>query len=119
MELNQLLNQYRAAPAQALADQIMETLAGAQIYIPAAADKHVVPVQGNLMGLKPDTIPAGEGKVLFPVFSDPSQVPDEYGARFTFLHMDFDRFAKAAAADPRFAGIIIDPFTSRFMLAGK
>lgn len=119
MELTELLERCAAAPDTALAGEILSLLATASVYVPAAADKRVVPMQGNLMGLRPDTIPVGEGRCLFPVFSHTSQVPDDYGERFTFLHLPFGEFAKAAAADPGFAGILLDPFTHRFLLAGK
>ena len=118
-ELTALLAKYAAVPAQEMGQTVMETLSQSQVYIPAAADKNVVPMQGNLMGLKPDSIPAGEGEVLFPVFSDTDQIPDGYGARFTFLHLPFPQFYDAAKQDPRFAGIVIDPFTSKFVLSGK
>lgn len=119
MELTALLSRYAAGPGPELLEEITAALPTAQVYVPAAADKHLVPVQGKLMGLKPDTIPAGEDRVLFPVFSSPDQVPETYGKRFTFLHADLSAFAQAAGQDPRFAGIVIDPFTSRFFLGGK
>lgn len=119
MDLTRLLAGYAAAPTPETLSDLTAALSTAQVYIPAAADKHLVPMQGNLMGLKPDTIPAGPERVLFPVFSHPSQVPEDYGKRFSFLHADLSAFAQAAAQDPRFAGIVIDPFTSRFFLAGK
>jgi hypothetical protein len=119
MELTELLDSYAAQPEQPLPEGAAQALSQAQVYVPASADKNLVPVQGNLMGLKPDAIPAGEGRVLFPVFSHPSKVPDEYGSRFTFLHMSLSAFAQAAAGDPRFAGIVIDPFTAKFFFSGK
>ena len=119
MHLTDLLARYAAAPDTGVLGEITALLPTVSVYVPAAADKKLVPMQGNLMGVKPDTIPVGEGRCLYPVFSDPSQVPDDYGARFTFLHLPFGEFAKAAAADPGFAGFLLDPFTHRLFLAGK
>ena len=117
MNLTELLAQYAANPAPEGLEPILQALPQAQVYVPAAADPHLVPAQGNLLGVRPDAIPAGPERVLFPVFSDPSQVPDHYGARFTFLHVPLAAFTEAARQDPRFAGIVIDPFTARFLLS--
>ena len=75
-----------------------------------------VPAQGDAFGLKPDTIPGPEGKVLFPAFSNQAQIPNAYGAKFSFLHLSFVEFLSAALADPRFGGLVLDPFTAKFLM---
>ena len=79
MDLKQMLQDYQVNPTPEQWSEIANALGECRVYVPAAASRHVVPAEGNLMGVKPDTIPAGEGRVLFPVFSDPSQIPDAYG----------------------------------------
>lgn len=116
--LTQLLRRFQRHPSQTLAGQIFPLLAQAQVYVPVCLEQNSgVPVQGDAFGLRPDTIPGPEGKVLFPAFSAQEQIPNDYGARFSFLHLPFPAFCRAALADPRFGGLALDPFTAKFLLS--
>lgn len=115
--LTQLLRRYQRHPSQALAAQVLAALAQSQVYVPVNLGKNGdVPAQGDAFGLKPDTIPGPDGKVLFPAFSAQTQIANEYGARFSFLHLPFSDFCAAALSDPRFGGLVLDPFTAKFMI---
>lgn len=115
--LSQLLSRYQRRPSQTLAEQIFAALAGSQVYVPVNLGRNGdIPVQGDAYGLKPDTIPGPEGKVLFPAFSNQGQIPNAYGARFSFLHLPFADFCAAACSDPRFGGLVLDPFTAKFLM---
>ena len=116
--LSQLLSRYQRRPSQALADQILAALPQCQVYVPVNLGRNEdAPVQGDAYGLKPDTIPGPEGKVLFPAFSNQGQIPNAYGARFSFLHLPFAGFCAAACSDPRFCGLVLDPFTAKFLVS--
>lgn len=116
--LSQLLSRYQRHPNQALAAKIFQILAESQVYVPVNMSRNsAAPVQEeNAFGLKPDTIPGPEGKVLFPAFSNQAQIPNTYGARFSFLHLPFPGFLSAALADPQFGGLVLDPFTAKFLM---
>ncbi len=116
--LSQLLPRYQRHPSQALVAEIFTVLAQAQVYVPVNMSKNGdAPAESDsAFGLKPDTIPGPNGKVLFPAFSNQSQIASEYGKRFSFLHLPFTNFCSAALADPNFGGIVLDPFTSKFLL---
>ena len=116
LSLSQLLRQFARKPSQALASQIFSRLSESRIYVPVRPESGGISTQNGAVGLKPDTIPGPEGKVIFPAFSDPSQVPNDYGARFSFLRLPFPEFAAAALADPNFGGVVMDPFTAKFMI---
>ena len=75
--LSQLLHRYHRRPSQALAAEIFAALAESQVYVPVNMSRNGdVPAQGDAFGLKPDTIPGPEGKVLFPAFSNQAQIPN-------------------------------------------
>lgn len=116
--LSQLLPRYQRHPSQALAAQIFAALAQAQVYVPVNLGRNQdAPVQQeDAFGLKPDTIPGPDGSVLFPAFSNQGQIPNAYGARFSFAHLPFPAFCTAACAHPQFGGLVLDPFTAKFIL---
>ena len=115
--LSQLLHRYQRRPSQTLAAEIFAALTESQVYVPVNMSRNGdVPAQGDAFGLKPDTIPGPEGKVLFPAFSNQAQIPNAYGAKFSFLHLSFVEFLSAALADPRFGGLVLDPFTAKFLM---
>lgn len=115
--LPQLLSRYQRHPSQTLAGEILAALAVHPVYVPVHLGRNGdAPVQGDAYGLKPDTIPGPPGKVYFPAFSNQAQVPLDYAARFSFLHLPFADFCAAACADPRFGGLVIDPFTAKFLI---
>lgn len=115
--LTQLLQNYHDRPDRDLVVPIFTALSQTQVYVPASMGKQgAVYTQGDSVGLKPDTIPGPEGKVIFPCFSDPSQVPNDYGTRFSFLRLTFPEFAAAALDAPNFGGMVLDPFTAKFMI---
>ena len=92
---------------------MLPALAGAQLFWPVTPGAAEDAAQG---GLRPDTIPGPEGQVLYPAFSAQEQIPADYGARFTFLHLPFSELCRAALGDPRFAGLVLDPFTAKLFL---
>lgn len=115
--LSQLLSRYHRHPSQGLVQEIFEALAQSQVYVPVNLGRNEdVPASQDAFGLKPDTIPGPEGTVLFPAFSNQGQIPNAYGARFSFLHMPFQDFCRAACSDPRFGGLVLDPFTAKFLI---
>ncbi|MCC8182021.1 MAG: SseB family protein [Clostridiales bacterium] len=107
--LTQMLRRYQRKPEQALAARIVSELAGSEIYVPVQAAP-------NGQGVRPDTIPGPDSAVLFPAFSAQTQIANEYGARFAFLHLAFPAYAAACLEDPRCGGVVIDPFTAKFFL---
>ena len=111
--LAQLLRQYQRHPSPAAARRMLPALAGAQLFWPVTPGAAEDAAQG---GLRPDTIPGPEGQVLYPAFSAQEQIPADYGARFTFLHLPFSELCRAALGDPRFAGLVLDPFTAKLFL---
>lgn len=115
--LSQLLSRYHRHPSQALVQEIFEALAQSQVYVPVNLGRNEdVPIQEEGFGLKPDTIPGPDETVLFPAFSNQGQIPNAYGARFSFLHMPFRAFCRAACSDPKFGGLVLDPFTAKFLI---
>lgn len=115
--LSQLLSRYRRRPDSRLAEEILTALAASQVYVPVNLNRNPeAPTEGEAFGLRPDTIPGPGGRVIFPAFSNQGQIPNDYGARFTFLHLPFGQFCASACADPRFGGLVLDPFTAKFML---
>lgn len=111
--LAQLLRQYQRHPSPAAARKLLPALAGAQLFWPVSPGTSGDAVQD---GLRPDTIPGPEGHVLYPAFSAREQIPADYGARFSFLHLPFPDLCRAALGDPRFAGLVLDPFTAKLFL---
>lgn len=118
--LSQLLSRYQRHPSQTLAAQIFTALSESQIYVPVnlGRNQEAAP-EGDAYGLKPDTIPGPEGTVLFPAFSNQGQIPNAYGTRFSFLHLPFSQFCAAACSDPRFGGLVLDPFTAKFLMSAE
>lgn len=116
--ITQLLRRYQRHPNQTLAAEIFPALAQSQVYVPVNLNKNGdLPAESdNAFGLKPDTIPGPGGKVLFPAFTAQTQIANEYGQRFSFLHLPFVNFCSAALSDPNFGGIVLDPFTSKFLM---
>ena len=116
--LTQLLRRYQRHPSQALVAEIFTALAQAQVFVPVNLNKNGdLPAENDsAFGLKPDTIPGPGGKVLFPAFTGQTQIANEYGARFSFLHLPFVNFCTAALSDPNFGGLVLDPFTSKFLM---
>ncbi len=109
--LAQLLRQYQRHPSPSAIRRVLPALAAAQLYLPVSPEQG-----GQQAGLRPDVIPGPEGKVLYPAFSAKEQVPDDYGARFAVLRLPFSELCRAALADPRFAGLVLDPFTAKLFL---
>ncbi len=107
--LTQMLRRYQRKPEQSLAAQIVSQLAAGELYVPVQA------ASGG-QGFCPDTIPGPENAVLFPAFSAQTQIANEYGERFAFLHLATSAFAAACLNDPRCGGVVIDPFTAKFFL---
>ena len=115
--VTQLLRRYQRHPSQTLVGEIFAHLAQAQVYVPVDLGKNPdSALQQQAFGLKPDTIPGPGGKVLFPAFASQTQIENSYGQRFSFLHLPFPQFCAAVLADPNFGGLVLDPFTSKFLL---
>ena len=114
--LTQQLRLFARKPSQTLAAEIFAQLSQSAVYVPVHTESGGISPKNGAMGLKPDAIPGPEGKVIFPAFSDTTGVPNDYGARFSFLRLTFPEFAGAVLSDPRLGGVVLDPFTAKFMI---
>lgn len=72
---------------------------------------HDVPV-------RPDILVNG-GKKYLPVFSNPAQVPREYGENFSLGEIPFLTCVEMAQKFPDVSGIVLDAFTEAMILENK
>lgn len=106
--LTQLLRLYQRRPNTNTVSQILSALAEAQVLVPVSNE--------GSAGLKPDVIALPDGKHLYPLFTTQEQVPNDYGEKFSFLRVPFPEYCRTTQTDPDFAGLVLDPFTAKFLM---
>ena len=66
--------------------------------------------------MKPDMLKNGAGELLFPVFTQPEDAPEDYRKYFSWVTMDFMRCVRSAFHNEECSGVVINAFSTAFPL---
>ncbi len=77
----------------------------------------MTPVEGSenketkTMQFHPAIVKNSEGELMFPAFSEKTQIPDDYGKQYSTVSMPLAAACELAAKIPECKGIVVNPFT--------
>ena len=66
--------------------------------------------------MKPDILQSGD-ELFFPIFTNCEQMGDDYSNHFSKIEMDFPSVMENVSARGDLSGIVIDAFTSPFVIS--
>lgn len=73
----------------------------------------------QIQDMRPDILGKQDGSLLFPVFSQQSQAPEEYRQRFLWVRLTFLDCAQIALALPGVQAVVVNAFTQNVVLSEK
>lgn len=114
--LSECINAFRANQNNDTYKAVLEVLFPSSLIIP------MTPVEGSenkeekTMRFSPSLVKSPDGELMFPAFSDKSQIPAEHEKKFSPVTMPFGAACGLAAKIPDCDKIIVNPFTNPFVV---
>ncbi len=122
-----LIDEFYARQDGTVLRRILMTLMDAQVSVPMnvfmeKADEEqflttkpgeTITTKGQIR-MKPDMLKNSQGELMFPVFTQPEEAPEDYRKYFSWITMDFMRCARSAFHNEECAGIVVNAFSTPF-----
>ncbi len=112
--LRHLIEHFYEEQSQLNITALLTCLRDSDVYVPINISEKE---DASGMEMRPDLL-LSNGELFFPAFSNPEQMGDEYGSRFSKVKMSFLNVITSAAEDIRIKGIVVDAFT-RYFVVGR
>jgi len=125
--IRSLIEEFYAKQDGAVLRQLLMVLMDAQVSVPMnvfmeeadeeqfrnAKPGETVTTQGQIR-MKPDMLKNSAGELLFPVFTDPEDAPEDYRKYFSWITMDFMRCVRSAFHNEECSGVVVNAFSRAF-----
>lgn len=125
--IRSLIEEFYAKQDGAVLRQLLMALMDAQVRVPmnvfmeeadeaqflSARPGETVTTKGQIR-MKPDMLKNSAGELMFPVFTDSEEAPEEYRKCFSWITMDFMRCARSAFHNEDCSGVVVNAFSRAF-----
>ncbi len=119
--IDEVLNEKAAEKEAAMRESAEGTVGAGEAAqngaVPQTLFVPMIPVEGSenketkTMQFHPAVVKNSEGELMFPAFSEKTQIPEDYGKQYTTVSVPFAAACEMAAKIPECKGIVINPFT--------
>lgn len=119
--IDEVLNEKAAEKEAAMRESAENTVGAGEAApsetIPQMLFVPMTPVEGSenketkTMQFHPAVVKNSKGELMFPAFSEKTQIPEDYGKQYSTVSMPFAAACELAAKISECSGIVVNPFT--------